>query len=172
MNALIGLADDHVLLRNGLATLLQDLGHTVVLEADNGVDFIAKLKTAQQKPQLVLLDINMPQMNGYETALWLKTYRPGIKVIALSMYDDEAAIIRMLNNGARGYLLKDCEPAELDAAIQAVLEKGVHYSNTVTGRVLQAVHAADDEPPLTPMIYMIKNCSLLNGPVPNLRIKK
>jgi DNA-binding NarL/FixJ family response regulator len=100
-----------------------------------------KLKGAET-PEVVLMDINMPIMNGYEAALWLRTHYPSVKVIALSMYDDESSIIRMLNNGAKGYLLKDSEPGELHHAIQAVITKGFYYSNTVAGRIM---HAIQDE---------------------------
>ena len=92
--ATIALVDDHVLLRNGLANLLRELSYEIVLEANNGNDFIEQLKTSQQ-PDIVLLDINMPQKDGYETALWLKKTHPDVKVLALSMYDDEYAIIKI-----------------------------------------------------------------------------
>src|SRR5688500_7661529 len=98
----IALVDDHVLMRKGLANLIQDLEHQVLFEADNGKDFLDKLK-ASPSPDLVLMDINMPQMDGYETALEVKENYPDVKVLALSMYDDDLAIIKMLRNGARGY---------------------------------------------------------------------
>jgi DNA-binding NarL/FixJ family response regulator len=144
MEKKVALVDDHVLLRNGLASLLKNLGYTVLFEADNGKDFLSKLKT-DSLPDLVLLDINMPQMDGYETALWLKRNHPGVKILALSMYDDENAIIRMLKNGAKGYILKDTEPAELRSAIEAILTKGFYYSEMVTGRLIHTINTMDDE---------------------------
>lgn len=140
----IVLTDDHSLLRNGLAELVKSQGHAVLFEADNGKDFIAKLDT-KQLPDIVLLDINMPEMNGYETAQWIKTNHPDIKVLALSMYDNETSIIRMLKCGARGYILKDSEPAELRAAINAVMEKGFYYSDLVSGKLMHAINKMDDE---------------------------
>lgn len=140
--ATIALVDDHVLLRKGLANLLQDLGHQVVLEADNGRAFIEKLETTEI-PNVVLLDINMPAMDGYETALWLKRNLPEVKVLTLSMYDDENAVIRMLKNGARGFILKDCEPAELKAAIIALCEKGYYHSELVTARLIHNINNMD-----------------------------
>src|ERR1044071_9559814 len=101
MKEKIALADDHVLLRNGLANLLKDLEYEVVFESDNGVDFLEKLKMSVV-PDIVLMDINMPKMDGYDTTQWLKKNYPDVKVLALSMYDDENAIIRMLKCGARG----------------------------------------------------------------------
>ncbi|MFN8242776.1 MAG: response regulator transcription factor [Ferruginibacter sp.] len=140
----IALVDDHVLLRNGLASLVQRLGHTVILEADNGNDFTSKLNT-QQVPQLVLMDINMPEKDGYETTQWLKHNHPDIKVLALSMYDNEAAIIRMLKCGAKGYILKDSEPAELRTAIEDVMNKGFYYSELVSGKLINAINKIEDE---------------------------
>lgn len=141
--AKVALVDDHVLLRNGLASLVRDLGYTVSFEASNGEDFIEKLKT-NRPPDIVLLDINMPKKDGYETALWLKRNHPAVKVLALSMYDDENAIIRMLKNGARGYILKDAEPEELKAALASVLAKGFHYSDMVTNRLIHTINTLDE----------------------------
>ena len=141
--AKIVLVDDHVLLRNGLASLVRDLGYNVLFEADNGEDFISKLEK-NGEPDVVLLDINMPKKDGYDTALWLKQNYPLVKILALSMYDDESAIIRMLKNGARGYILKDTEPAELRSAIEALLTKGFYYSEMVTGRLIHSINALDE----------------------------
>ena len=142
-NPTIALADDHVLLRKGLADLVSNQGYTVLFQADNGEEFLEKLKT-NADPDVVLLDINMPKKDGYDTALWLKRNKPDIKVLALSMYDDENAIIRMLKNGARGYILKDAEPADLKAAIESVLAKGFHYSEMVTGKLIHTINTMDE----------------------------
>lgn len=142
-NPTIAMADDHILLRKGLADLVSKQGYTVLFQADNGEEFLEKLKTSPE-PDIVLLDINMPKKDGYETALWLKRNKPGIKVLALSMYDDENAIIRMLKNGARGFILKDAEPAELKTAIDAVFTKGFHYSEMITGKLIHTIHTMDD----------------------------
>lgn len=143
-NPTIALADDHVLLRKGLADLVSNQGYTVLFQADNGEEFLEKLKS-NPEPDVVLLDINMPKKDGYETALWLKRNKPGIKVLALSMYDDEKAIIRMLKNGARGYILKDAEPSELKTAIESVLNRGFHYSEMVTGKLMHSINAMSEE---------------------------
>jgi two-component system, NarL family, invasion response regulator UvrY len=141
----VALADDHVLLRNGLAGLVNSFdNYTVIFEADNGKEFQQKINTGNL-PQLVLMDINMPEMDGYETTLWLKRNYPDIKVLALSMYDNENAIIRMLRNGARGYLLKDTEPKEFKQALDAIMQKGFYYSELVTGKLIHAVNSITDE---------------------------
>ena len=139
----IALADDHVMLRNGLAGLITNLGYTVLFECDNGRELIKKLDK-NDLPDIVLMDINMPEMDGYEAALWLKRNHPFVNVLALSMYDDENAIIRMLRNGAKGYILKESDPIELKHAIDSVMTKGFHYSEMVTGRLLHSINQMDD----------------------------
>jgi len=140
--AKIVLVDDHVLLRNGLAALVTSLGYTVMYECSNGRQLIEKL-TNHNDPDLVLMDINMPELDGFETTLWLKKNHPLINVLALSMYDNESSIIRMIKNGAKGYILKDTDPAELKQAISSVISKGFYYSDLVSGRLIRAIR--DDE---------------------------
>ncbi|HMI79801.1 MAG TPA: response regulator transcription factor [Ferruginibacter sp.] len=138
------LVDDHSLLRKGLTQLVESLGYNVSFEADNGKEFIDKLDN-KNMPDVVLMDINMPEMDGFQTTQWLKQQQPGIKVLALSMYDNETSIIRMLKCGAKGYILKDAEPAELRAAIDAVMTKGFYYSDLVSGKLINAINKMDDE---------------------------
>jgi len=140
----IVLVDDHSLLRIGLAQLLQSIGFNVVFEADDGKEFIDKLQKSTL-PDVVLMDINMPVMDGFETTQWLKKSHPDIKVLALSMYDNESSIIRMLKCGAKGYILKDSEPAELKAAIEDLVNKGYYYSDLVSGKLIHAINKIEDE---------------------------
>ena len=137
------LADDHILLRSGLTSLVQSQGYTVLFQADNGTDFIKKLNPLLL-PDIVLMDINMPQMDGFATTRWLKQNYPQVKVLALSMYDNEAAVIRMLQAGAKGYILKDCEPTELLMAITSLINKGFYYSELVSGRLINAINKMED----------------------------
>lgn len=140
----VALVDDHILLRGGLASLVKSFDeYNVLFEADNGNHFIAQLNK-ENLPDLVLMDINMPEKDGFETTLWLKHNYPFIKVLALSMYDNEQSIIRMLKNGAKGYILKDTEPKEFKAAIDSVCKKGFYYSEMVTGKLIHAVNALDE----------------------------
>lgn len=137
------LVDDHVLLRNGLANLIRSFGeYDVLFEAGNGHDFIRQLRP-RSLPDIVLLDINMPDMDGYETALWVKKHHPEIKILALSMYDTDNSIIRMLKNGVKGYILKDSDPAELKMALESVINKGFYYSEMVTGKLIHTINALD-----------------------------
>ena len=140
----IVLVDDHNLLRTALVSLVKSQGHTVVFEACNGKHLIEQLDETNL-PDIVLLDINMPDMNGFETATWLKQNHPKIKVLALSMYDNEAAIIRMLKCGVRGYILKDSDPLELHLAIYDILTKGFYYSELVSGSMMHAINTMDDK---------------------------
>ncbi|HEY0676708.1 MAG TPA: response regulator transcription factor [Chitinophagaceae bacterium] len=141
----VALVDDHILLRNGLASLVSSFGdYGVLFEADNGKHFIQQLQP-RQLPDVVLLDINMPEMDGYETAIWIKKHYPDIRVLALSMYDNENAIIRMFKAGAKGYILKDSHPIELRTALDSIVRKGYYYSEMVTGRLIHTINQLDEE---------------------------
>jgi DNA-binding NarL/FixJ family response regulator len=144
---IVGLVDDHVLLRKGLASLLIDNGYPLVIQADNGKQFIEKL-SGDEIPSIVLLDINMPVMDGYATALWLKENHPQMKILALSMYDDEHSIIRMLRHGAGGYILKDCEPTELKMAIEAILQKGYYHNELVSSKLIHTMQNTNGANPV------------------------
>ena len=132
----VALVDDHALLRSGLASVINSFGgYKVVFEADHGRQFIELLKT-QPKPDVVLLDINMPEMNGFETATWIKNNEPTIKVLVLSMMDDDNSIIKMLQNGAKGYILKDSKPDALRNALNEVALKGFFFNDLVTDKIM------------------------------------
>lgn len=146
MNPKIALVDDHKLLRKGLASLIDSFDtYQIILEADNGKDLISKLNP-EALPDLVLMDINMPEMDGYQASNWLKEHYPDIKILTLSMYDNETAIIRMFRAGARGYILKDCDPVELRTALHSVIYKGFYYSEMVTGSLIHNINSNNDDP--------------------------
>lgn len=135
----IALVDDHSLLRGTLASLINSFeGYAVLFEADNGKEFIEK-SDQRFPPHIVLLDITMPEMDGYETAAWIKKNIPSAKVLVLSMSDQESAIIRMLREGARGYLLKDSKPAVLRKALEEVRDKGFYMNELVSNKMLDFV---------------------------------
>lgn len=150
MNTKIALVDDHILLRNGLANLVRELDFEVLFQASNGADLIEKLRT-HPHPEIILMDINMPVMDGNDATLWLKINMPEIKVLALSMYDDENAILRMIRNGAKGYILKDSEPSELRTALNTVNTKGFYHSELVTGKLIHTINNMDNSTSSSPI---------------------
>ena len=141
----VALIDDHKLFRDGLSQLINEYaGFQVIIEADNGKDFIRKLEGTAGDPDIVLLDINMKEMDGFETAEWLRQHRPAAKVLVLSMYENENSVIRMLRLGARGYVLKDIRKHELQQALSSLVEKGYYYTDHITGRLIYAINNLDE----------------------------
>jgi DNA-binding NarL/FixJ family response regulator len=136
----VALVDDHSMLRHGLATVVDSIdNYTTVAQCDNGEDFIHAVKTQRLLPDIVLLDVSMPVMDGFETAKWIAENLPSAKILVLSMFDDEKSIIRMIKNGARGYILKDGEPEELKIALHNVLTQGYHFNDLVNGKLVHMV---------------------------------
>lgn len=141
----VALVDDHKLLRNGLSNFIKSNPlFSVVFEADNG-EAMKTIIDANDLPDVVLMDINMPLMDGYAATQWLRDHFPKVKVIALSMYDGEECIIRMLRCGARGYILKDSEPSLLIRAIDEVHRHGFFYSEMIAGHMIHLINAADGD---------------------------
>lgn len=143
-------ADDHVLLRNALSRLVNSLeGYEVLAEADNGKDLKQKINQ-HLVPDIVLLDVNMPEMDGFETTQWLHKNYPHIRVLVLSMLSDERTIIRMFRLGAKGYLLKNTDPEELKKALDTIVDKDVYVSEYVSGKLVSGLnrYADMDEKPV------------------------
>ena len=139
----VAIADDHKLLRLGLVQLVESLGFQVIGEADNGADLTQMIKDGLT-PDVILMDINMPVMDGLMATKWLKDHYPNIKVLGLSMLNDDPTIIKMIRNGAKGYLLKDTEPNELKKAITEVATKGFYFSPLVNGRLINSIANEND----------------------------
>lgn len=136
----VAIADDHTLLRKALAKLITSFdNYTVLFEADNGKEIKNKI-TQHIVPDVILLDVNMPEMDGYETASWLYRYHPQIKVLALSMFSDEKTIIKMLRLGAKGYILKNIDPDELKNALDSVVKKNFYLSEYISGKIISGLH--------------------------------
>ncbi|MBK7885372.1 MAG: response regulator transcription factor [Chitinophagaceae bacterium] len=128
------LADDHILLRNALGSLIDGFEECSVIHlAGNGEEVKVAMKGEQ--PDIAILDLNMPRMDGYETAKWLHENHPAVKILILTMYDSEIALIRLLQAGVKGFLKKDVHPDELKAAIIAVANNGYYYSHNTTGKL-------------------------------------
>ena len=135
----IAIVDDHTMFRKGLMALVNLFpNYEILFDASNGKDFIAQLNP-KKLPDIVLMDITMPEMDGYLTAEWLHNNYPDIKILALSTMDSEAAIIKMIKSGAKGYVLKDAEPDELKLAFDEVMSQGYFYNELVTRKVLKGV---------------------------------
>ena len=136
----LALADDHNLFRAGVEELIEDFDNMEVLfSVDNGLDMINKLEATNTLPDVCLIDINMPEMNGFEVANKIKQKWPSIKILAVSVYNTEFNIIGMLRAGAGGYILKDSKPDVLRKAIESLYENGFYHSELVTGKILHQI---------------------------------
>jgi DNA-binding NarL/FixJ family response regulator len=140
----IAIADDHLLIAKALTEIIVKLGkYEVLYEVENGKELMERFAVKKNIPQIVLLDVSMPVMNGFETAAWLKANYPEVLVMALSMQDEEQSLIKMIKCGASGYLLKNIHPKELDHALQTIIEKGFYYPDWATSKVLMNLQEAD-----------------------------
>lgn len=132
----VALADDHVLLRNALAALIDAFGECrVINQSGNGKELIDALSLGIL-PDVAIIDLNMPEMNGFETAECLSKNYPNIHILMLTMYDSELSLIRLLQLGVKGFLKKDIHPSELKFAINSVVQSGFYYSNHTTGKLM------------------------------------
>lgn len=142
---LVAIADDHSLMRNALGKLINSFGdYTVIFEANNGKE-IRPLIHQHGIPDIVLVDVNMPEMDGFETTKWLHTNYPQVKVLVLSMLSDERTIIRMMRLGAKGYLLKNAEPEELKEGLDSVMSKDVYLPDIISGKLISGLHRDADK---------------------------
>ncbi|MHC0445295.1 response regulator [Flavobacterium sp. 3-218] len=135
------IVDDHLLFSQSLELLIKSFGdYEVINRFENGKVFIDYLvQNNEAEIDLILLDVNMPVLDGLSTMKWLKDNRPDLKVIALSVNDDEEIIIKMITNGAKGYLLKDTSPEIFKEAIECVIEKGFYFTELVSGMLINKV---------------------------------
>jgi two-component system, NarL family, invasion response regulator UvrY len=132
----VALADDHILLRNALAALIDGFdGCRVINQSGNGKEIINAI-TQGVIPDVIILDLNMPEMDGFETSAWLNKNFPQIHILMLTMYDSELSLIRLLQTGVKGFLKKDIHPSELKFAIHSVMKSGFYYSNHTTGKLV------------------------------------
>lgn len=142
----VAIAEDIPILRRGVSQLISSYdGFIVAVEASNGRELIERLNGHGNDVDICLLDINMPEMDGHKTIEVLKNKWPNIKVLVLSMYDDDFNIIRMLKNGANGYILKNSQPEELRRALDEVYQRGYYHSDLVNGRLFQLLHNKKEE---------------------------
>ncbi len=140
MNQKIVIVDDHMLIAKAISSIIHELGgYEVLYETENGKTLTERFAVKNNIPDIILLDISMPVMDGFETARWLKENHPAVKVMALTMQGDDESLIKMIKAGATGYLHKNVHPAELQKALDAITSKGFYYPDWATSRVLHAL---------------------------------
>ncbi|MCB9291946.1 MAG: response regulator transcription factor [Lewinellaceae bacterium] len=131
----IMIADDHRVFREGIVSILENTGEIrVIAQAQDGKEVMEKLRKA--RPELILMDISMGEAGGIETTRLVKEQYPEIKVLVLSMHSESSYIVRMLEAGASGYLLKDAGSAELINAIKAVAQGHTYFSSQVSATLV------------------------------------
>lgn len=143
----LALVDDHTLFRKGLVSLIEmvDPNYDILFEADNGIDLQHKINP-ENPPDIILMDITMPGMDGFASVQWLGVHFPLVKILVVSMIEKEETIVRMLKLGVKGYLCKDVEPKELGEALRAVHNKGYYYTDFITGKLVHSLqHGAAPE---------------------------
>lgn len=141
----IAIVDDHILIAKAIAGIIDAFpSYKVLYEAEHGKALVEKLRIPKNIPDVVLLDITMPVMDGFETARWLKENHPEVFVLALSMQDDEQSLIRMIKSGARGYLLKNAHPTELEKALDTLITNKYYYPDWATNKIFLSIAESRD----------------------------
>lgn len=130
MNRSIIIVDDHLLFAKSLKIMVDSFkGYSVIEIFSNGQELVNYFEKEGETPDIILLDIKMPVLNGLETMSWIKKKKPKQKVVALSMEDDEATVLAMIRLGVKGYLLKDIDPDEFHYALEALMKEGYYHSD-------------------------------------------
>ncbi|TZF92543.1 response regulator transcription factor [Chryseobacterium panacisoli] len=128
MKKSIVIVDDHILIAKALEGIIGNFNEfEVIYVCENGKDLIQKIEEGNTIPDIILLDISMPIMDGFETAAWLTKNHPAIKIMALSMQGDDNSVIKMIKSGAKGYLLKNTHPRDLETALTRLNSDGFFY---------------------------------------------
>ncbi len=134
----VAIADDHKIFRSGVInTLIPYENIRFVFEADDGLHLLQNMET--QQPDVILMDLKMPNMDGIEATIKVKEKYPDVKVIILTMYEDDNFIVHLVENGANAYLLKNAEPEEIYEAICTTFEKGFYFNDNVNLALLKKV---------------------------------
>ena len=128
----LAIADDHTLFRKGVLEILKAYKEiTVIADANNGAELIEKIEAAPELPHIVLLDLEMPEMDGIATARYILSKYPTVKILIVSMYGEESLVEKLLNEGVHGYLLKSAEPDELRESLQYLKQDKKYFYNTL-----------------------------------------
>jgi DNA-binding NarL/FixJ family response regulator len=146
MKNTVVIVDDHILIAKAISGIMANFKDFKVLyECENGMQLQEKIKNTNQIPNIVLLDISMPIMDGFETANWLKSNHPNVLIMVLSMQDDDQSLIKMISNGAKGYLLKNTHPIELEKALSALIKNGFFYPDWAMSKVFKSLCNNENE---------------------------
>ncbi|MEW7280309.1 response regulator transcription factor [Aquimarina sp. 2201CG1-2-11] len=142
----LALIDDHKLFRKGLISLIEVLNddYSIIFEANNGIELQEKIDS-KNLPDIILMDVNMPEMDGFESVIWLHKNFPEVNVLIVSMIGKEETIVRMLKLGVKGYLSKDVEPKELEEALKSIMNKGFYYTDFITGKLVHSFQSGVSE---------------------------
>ena len=147
------IVDDHTLIAKAIAGIIDNFdNYDVLFEAENGKALIEKMNKTNRVPDIVLLDISMPVMDGFETAKWLLQQHPEVLVLVLSMQDDDYALIKMLKSGAKGYLHKNAHPVELEKALNTLVKNSYYYPEWASGKIFSNIAGSDNNKDLLPFI--------------------
>jgi DNA-binding NarL/FixJ family response regulator len=142
----IAIIDDHLLIAKAITSIIEQFNnYEVLFEAENGKAMMERFKLKKNIPDIVLLDISMPVMDGFETAEWIREHHPEVLVMALTMQGDDESLIKMIKCGAKGYLQKNVHPAELEKALDSLTQKGFYYPDWATSRVLHSIAGGNGE---------------------------
>lgn len=144
MKKSIVIVDDHTLIAQAIKSIISNFeAFEVLFVCENGADLIEKLNQNKKNPDIILLDISMPIMNGFETAKWLNENQPDVLIMTLSMQNDEESVIKMIKNGAHGYLLKNSHPADLEKALLSLIDVGFYYPDWASKIVFKNMKQQD-----------------------------
>ena len=128
----IAIADDEELFRQGISFILnKEVNFDIIMQAADGADLLAQLKTCVDLPEIILMDLKMPNLNGVETTKIIKKEYPNIKIIAITSYYSKPFISNMIATGAVAYLAKNTPPKEVIVTVNAVAERGFCYNDNV-----------------------------------------
>jgi len=128
----IAIADDEILFRQGISFILnKEVNFDIVMQAKDGVDLLAQLEESEQLPEIILMDLKMPNLNGVETTKIIKKEYPNIKIIAITSYYSKPFISNMISTGAVAYLAKNTPPKEVITTVNAVAAKGFCYNDNI-----------------------------------------
>lgn len=142
----IVIVDDHVLIAKALKGIIENFEDFQVLyECENGKDLQDQFKVKKPLPDIILLDISMPVMDGFETVKWLKNEHPDILIMILSMQNDDQSVIKMIQLGINGYILKNTNPYELEKALQQVAKEGFYYQDWASRIVFASLNNKNED---------------------------